>query len=179
PAMLGQRRVVAVMPYPREPLEISCPITRPVQIVPETHRHRRKGRRAHQLAARAAYRLAVIIHDVDGHPETAALDLSTMHGQCRAAESETGNDVGAAGDGGEMQIRLDRAISEVEAFGQERRAGGEHRPQCREVNTPCGRVAVLLESREVLGAGAEDADVLILRHSPEHSRVGMEGTAVV
>src|ERR1700676_1359929 len=109
-----------MVPNPREALEISRALSAAVGIAPEAGGHGRERRGAYEFAARAADRAALLVKDLDAHPQPTTLQLAAIHGPNRTAERETGNDVGASGNGGELHVGLDVAIDEVEAFGQKR-----------------------------------------------------------
>ena len=121
--MLGHSGVVAVMPHAGEALEVRGPVLAPVGVVPESDRHARERRGAHQLAALAAHRAAGVIEDLHPQAEAAALDLPAMDRPRRAPQGEARNDVGSPGDRGEQQVGLHGAVHVIEAVGQQRRAG--------------------------------------------------------
>src|SRR5690606_10224106 len=92
---------------------------------------------------------------------------------------EAGDDVRAAGNGGQLQVFLDVAIDVVEGFRQQRRARGENRPQLGKVELLARLEAGFLQRGDVLRAGAEDADTFLFRVLPQALRAGVERRAVV
>src|SRR5690606_19831544 len=123
--------------------------------------------------------LAFIAPYTDFHAEPAALQLAAPHRQYRAAQCEAGDDVGAAGDRGELQVGLDRAVDVIEAFRRQRRTGGEQRAQRGQVVGPAGLETEFGEAVDVLGRGAEDADFFLRDVIPQHRSPSDEGRAVV
>ncbi len=121
---------------------------------------------------------AVFRPDVDRHAETRGLDLATPHRAGGIAEHEAGDDIGAAGDRGEVHVFLDIAVDVIEAFGGERRAGGGDEPHRRQVMGLGGLEARLLAGVDIFRRGAEHVDVLSLREIPHH-RLRRERRAVV
>ena len=131
--VLGELDVVAVVPDARKPLEVRRVVLAAVRIVPEADRHRRERRRADQLA------LLLPRTDVPGLVEH--LDL---HAEPRAWISP--RQTGPVGLPPTKQLtmsvppeidarwtsRLICSVDEVEALGDQRRAGRRHRPHaCR------------------------------------------------
>ena len=96
--MVGDFGVIALGPDIFKPRKICIMITAPVGFVPEAQRHAGKGLGAYQLAPPPAHRSAVFI-DVHRHAEAAALNLAAINRPQGIADDETGNDVGAAGNG--------------------------------------------------------------------------------
>src|SRR5690606_16840669 len=85
-----------------------------------------KGPSANELSFPAGHRTARFVEHGDIHAEPRALDLTAPYRGRRIAEHEARDDVGAPRDRGEMDVRLDLAVDVVEAFGNQRRAGGKH-----------------------------------------------------
>ena len=99
-------------------------------------------------------------------PRPRALDLAAIHRLGRTAEHEAGDDVGAAGDRGQVHVGLDGAVDVVEALRQQRRAGRER--SCAARADRCVSTGAKPPSRSasmILRAGAEDGDALLLRPS--------------
>ena len=104
-AACGEHGEIAVAPDVREALEIRGAVAAAVGIVPETDGHRREGRGADEFALQALQRPAVVVEDLDVHPEPAALQFAAIDGQRGIAECKAGHDVGAAGDRRELRCR--------------------------------------------------------------------------
>ncbi len=102
-----------------------------------------------------------------------------MHGQQRVAQGEAGDDVRAAGDGGQLHVGLHRVVHVVEGFGRKRGAGGQDRAHARQAAGVPGPDSALREPREVTRAGAEDRDALLVRHPPEGCVVRLRWRPVV
>ena len=173
---------VAVAPDAGEALEVGGAVFRAVGIVPEADRHRRERRACRRARpCSPASGLAVVVEDVDLHAEPAALDLAAPDRQRRIAEHEAGDDVGAAGDRGEVHVALDRVVDVVEALRRQRRAGRER--SCARVERSCvsrGRSPAFLHRVDELRRGAEDACIRSASaKSNSDVAVGMERRAVV
>src|SRR5699024_8843257 len=112
----------------REALEVGLVVALALGIVPELYWHHGEGPRADELARLALAGLAVVIEGIDGEAESATLQLAAPHGLDRATQRKAGNNVGAAGDGGELHARFERVINVIVVFRHQRRAGGEDRP---------------------------------------------------
>ncbi len=125
-ATLGQRGPVTMPPDAVEMFEIGGAVFAIPRIVPELDRHRRKGLQAAELALFAGDGLAVLVKDVDRHAKAACLNLAGMNRLRRAAKDKAGDQVGAAGNGAELQISVDLVIDELERLGGERRSGRHH-----------------------------------------------------
>jgi len=69
------------------------------------------------------------IEGVHIHGQAAALELPGIHGAHGVAEGETAVEVGPAGDRGQLKIRFDVTVDELETFDRKRGAGGEHGAQ--------------------------------------------------
>jgi hypothetical protein len=110
------------MPDVRETLEVCSAILAAVRVVPKAERHRRERRRAHELAFLLADGAAVGRENFDLHAEPAALQLTAMHRPQRIAEREARDQVGAAGNRGQLNVGFDAAVNEIEARRRERRA---------------------------------------------------------
>jgi hypothetical protein len=61
-----------------------------------------------------------IVEHLDPHAEAADLDLSTPYRSDRIAAHEQTDDVGAAGDRGEVNVALDLFVDEIEALRRQR-----------------------------------------------------------
>jgi hypothetical protein len=120
---------VAMGPDVVESGEIGRVVFLAVRIVPETDRHGRKRLGADQFTLFAGDGLAVVVPDLDGHAETRTLDLAAPDRQRRIAEHEAGNDVGAAGDRGQVHVGLDALIDKGKAFRRQRRPGRGEQPE--------------------------------------------------
>src|SRR5215472_12783610 len=116
PAVGGDLAPIAVRPHSGKPLEVGGAVLRAIGVVPEPQRKRGEGPRADQLASLALDRPALLVEYLDLDTESAALDLATPHGQDRAPQHEAAADVGPAGDRGQANVALDRAIDEIEAL---------------------------------------------------------------
>src|SRR5690606_11436903 len=105
-AMLCPFGEVAMAPDIVEALEIGRAIFRAVGVVPEADGHCREGLGADQFALFAENRFSIVVPDIHGKAEARPLDLALPDRLDRIAEHKTGADVGAAGDGGELDVRL-------------------------------------------------------------------------
>ncbi|MCY1213578.1 hypothetical protein D9M72_253670 [compost metagenome] len=178
-AVRGFFGVVAVGPDTGKGFEVGRPELRPVRVVPEAHRHRREVPGADQFAFLAEYPPAVLVPHLGVHAQALALQLAAPHRQHRVAQGEAGNDVGAAGNGGQAQLVLDFAVDELEALVGQRRTGREQRLQALQAVVLARFDAGLLQGGEVLGAGAEDADALGIDQVHQAFGARMEGGTVV
>ena len=124
-------------------------------------------------------RTAVVVEHLDPHAEGEALDLAPPDGGGGVPLGEAADDVGAAGDRGEAEVRLDRLVHEVEGLGDEGGAGGEDRAHAREVVGLARAEPRLLDRVEVLGGGAEDVDAGRVREVEERAHVRPAGRALV
>src|SRR5439155_6406581 len=120
PVVGGQLDPVAMTPYPGETLEVRRAILGTVRVVPESNWHRRERRSADELALLPAHRLAILVEDLDLHPQSAALQLTAPDGPRRTTEREAGDDVSAARDRRQAHLALDALIDVVEALGRQR-----------------------------------------------------------
>ena len=100
-------------------------------------------------------------------------------GSVGVAQREAGHDVGAARDRRQAEVRLDALVDVVEALRRQRGAGGEHRPQRRELVVLARHEADLLRRVDVLGRGAEVGHPLALGEVPQHLAARDERRAVV
>ena len=137
PSCDGQFHEVAVAPDAGKALEVRGTVFGAVGIVPESDRHRGEGRRADQFALLARARACHLVVDVHSQPQPAALQLTAPYRPGRAAQSEAGNDVRAAGNRRQAQIGLDALVDVVEALGRERASGRQHRAQRAPARSPC------------------------------------------
>src|SRR5574337_2097317 len=176
---LREFRPVAVTPDSGEIIEIGGVVFPAVRVVPEMHRHAREGFHAHQFPRPAAYGLAVLVPDFYRHAEATALEFAWIHRQQRIAEGETRNDVGAAGNRGQAQLRFDVAVNVFGILGQQGRAGGGDDTQLVEFVFFLRPDAEFLRGRQVLGAGAENADAFRYGDAPQDVMMRMEWRAVV
>ena len=89
---------------------------RAVGIVPEADRHRRERLGADELTLlrRTGCRRRP---DVDRHAQARCPGFRRARRAAGIAEHEAGDDVGAAGDRGEVHVRLDRVVDVFEALG--------------------------------------------------------------
>ena len=106
--VLRQLGIVAVTPHAGKALEVGRAILRAVGDRSRTRSASRETAARNQLALSRA-RAAVFVEDLDRHAEAAALHFAATDRQQRIAEREAGNDVGAAGDRREADVRLDVA----------------------------------------------------------------------
>src|SRR5690606_1399365 len=92
---------------------------------------------------------------------------------------EAADDVRSAGDGGQVNIRLDVIVDEVEALRSKRRARRQHGPERREVVRGARLETGLLQRIDVLGRRAEVGAAFLRRVIPKDAAGGMERRAVV
>src|SRR5579872_921414 len=149
--VLGQGGVVTVMPDPWEALEVGRFVTGSIRIIPEPYGHGREGRRADQFTALATDGASALVENLHAHAKPASLNLSPVYRQDGAAQGEARDDVRAAGNRGEENVLLDRAIDIVETIRKQRRARGQHRAQGREIHLARRHEVALLERGNVLG----------------------------
>ena len=159
-----------------KPLEIGRRVFCAAGIVPELHRHRRKGHLADEFALLLAHRPARLVEHVDRHAEPRPLDFAAPDRLRRDAEHEAGDDVGAARDRGEMQVRLDRVVDEVEVFRRERRAGRGQHAHAREIVRVARPKSRLPHRVDEFRRRAEDRHPLGRRHS-RRAHCRRDGTA--
>ncbi|MNF55487.1 hypothetical protein D3C84_369500 [compost metagenome] len=178
-AVGGFLGVVAVGPDAGEGLEVGGLEPGPVRVVPEADRHRGEVAGADQFALLAEHPLAVLVPHLHVHSQPLALQLAAPHRQYRVAQGEAGDDVGAAGDGGEAELALDVAVDVLEALVGQRRAGGQHGFQALQPMALARPGAGLFQGGQVLGAGAEDADAFSIDQVHQAFRSRMEGGAVI
>src|SRR5690606_11437640 len=95
PATPGLFGIIAMGPYTGEALEVGGPVAAAVRVVPEAQRHGREGTGADQFTLLVEDALALIVPYLHRHSQTRALQLAAPHRQRRAAEGETGDDIGA------------------------------------------------------------------------------------
>ena len=94
----------------------------------------------------------------DGHSQAGALDFARAHGEERAGCAEEGDDVRAAGDGGEVDGGWERGVDEGEGGRGEGRGGGVDGFETREVEVVDridGAHVVGFKGGQVSGRGAE------------------------
>ena len=160
-------------------LEIRGAITRAVGVAPEAQRHRGQRLPADQLAGAAGDRPALLVERREIDPQARRLDLAGVDRLRRHAEHEAADDVGAAGDAGEMDVRLDLAVDPLEAGPRERRSGREDGAQRREAVAPrrhqAGGAAAVDEAR----AGPEVCHLQAVDRVPQHVEGRMRGRPVV
>ena len=120
PAVRGLFGVIPVRPDAGEALEVGGAETAAVLILPEAQRHGREGLAADQFALTLSQPLALVIPHLNRHAQTLALQLATPDRRGRIAQGKAGNDVGAAGDRRQAQIRLEAAVDVIEAFVRQR-----------------------------------------------------------
>ena len=178
-AMRGPFGEVAMRPDAGKPLEIGAPVLRAIRIVPEHDRHGREGHGADELALLAPDRAARLVEHIDRHAEARPLDLAAPDGLRRYAEHEAGDDVGAAGNRGEVDIRLDRLVDEIEILRRQRRTRRGHHSQSRQIVAVARAKTRLAHCIDELRRRAEDRHPLVLRIIEERAPFWMEGRAVV
>ena len=179
PAMRRPFGEVAMAPDIVEAVEIGGVIAAAIGIVPEADRHGGKRLAADQFALAARQRRTVLVPDVDGEAEARPLDLALPDRLVRNAEHEAGDDVGAAGDRGEMDVALDGVIDEGEALRRQRRARRGDDLQRREIVRLAGLEAGLVDAVDELRRGAEHRHVLGRGIVEQDVAVRMEGRAVI
>ena len=102
---------VAVAPDAGKALEVGGAILAPVAVVPEADRHRRKRRGADELAFFARAPAGPSSSNTSTSMPSAAAWISPRHtGRVRIAADEAADDVGAAGDRGQVHVALDRVV---------------------------------------------------------------------
>src|SRR5689334_25122190 len=156
--MTGDLRPITVSPDAGEVIEVGSAVLRAVGIIPERDRHARERLRANELTRNQSHWATAVIENIDRHSQPRRLNLATVHRQNRIAEYETGDDVAAATDAGEMNVGFDLFVDVVEAAVGKGTSRRQNRFQSRElVRFPRFR-AVFLQERQILGAGAEYGD---------------------
>src|SRR4051812_15721487 len=115
-------------PHAWESFEVRGVILPAIRIVPECEWHRRKRRGAHELSFFTnRSRTPRVVEHVDCHTERPGLDFSAPDRRDRDPADEATDNIGAAGHGGQMEVTLDVAVHEFEAFGRQRTACRGHR----------------------------------------------------
>ena len=150
-----------------------------IGVIPEINRHGRKRLAAHQFALLIDNFITKLVKGFDIHGQTPTLQLTGIDRTHGISKREATIDVRAAGDGGQLQVRLNLTVNKLEVFNRQRRAGGKHRPQRRQIICLAGFDARILQGGNVTGAGAENGYFFILGHFPQSARVGMKGIAVI
>jgi hypothetical protein len=89
------------------------------------------------------------------------------------------HDIGAAGDGGQVHIRLDAGIDEGKAFRRKRRTGRGNRAHSRKIVRSDRPQAALAQRVDEFRRGAEIGHLFGLRIVEQHVAVRIEGRAVV
>ena len=177
-AVFGDLGIVAMGPDAGEAGEVGRVEFLACRIVPEAHWHRREVAGADQLAFFAGHRTAFIAPYLHVHAQALALQLAAPYRQHRVAEGEAGDDVGATGDGGQAEVRLDVAVDVLEALVGQRRAGRENGLQAAQVVCFARPGAGLFQGGDELGTGAEEADVLGVDQVDQALGPRVEGRAV-
>ena len=170
---------VAVRPCAGESLEVGAAVLGPVAVVPEPDRRAGEGLHAYQFALALGHCRTVAVEYLHRHAKPLALQFAGMHGPPRTAQGEAGDQVRAAGDRRQRHVALDVPIDVLEPVAAERRAGGKHRAQRRQIVAEGRLHASLVDGREVLGAHPEHADAFLLGEVEQRPRRGLEGRAVV
>ena len=177
-----------MVPHPRELGEVRRLVLGGARRPEEADRLAGEGGRADEVAGLARGR-----GDArgrvggQGEPEARGLDLATVDGDEGVGRAEEGDDVGAAGDGAELDGGREGGVDVGEGGGGEGRARGVDGLERgeggggRAVGLRQQRLqGLLLEDREVLGRRAEVRDGVRVdeaRHG--HGTAGLEGRAVV
>src|SRR6185437_2194095 len=170
---------IPVTPDVWVPLEVRRAVFRTIRVVPEAHRHTRKGRRAHQLAWRADERTTRIIEYFDAHAKTARLQLAPVHRPDWIAEREAGDDVRSPADAAQTDVALYFSIDVIEAVLSERAAGGEDRGEPAQIVRVARSNACFLGECQPLRAGAEHRQSLTGREIPQDGPLAQHGRAIV
>ena len=160
PAVRRLFSVIAVRPDAGEALEVGGAETAAVLVLPEAQRHRRERFAADQLALAFTQPLTFVVPHLDRHTQALALQLATPDRRGRIAEGEAGDDVGAAGDRRQAQIRFEAAVDVIKTLVRQRRTGRQHRLQPTQLVAAIGLDAGLFQRGQILGASAENTDVL-------------------
>ena len=178
-AVGGYLGEIAMRPDAIELVEIGGAILGLIVIVPEADGCAGKGFRANQLALSAWQRTATFIEYVHRHAQPFALQFAFVHRQPRAAQSETGDEVRAAADGGQRHVCLDIAVDVAKTLVGEWRASGKQSVHGREIVRLAWPCTHLFQGGQILRANAENADPLALGQVEERVGVRMEGRTVV
>ncbi len=178
PAVRRQLHVVAMAPHARVALEVGCAVLAAVRIVPEPDGHRGKRLRADQLPLLAYDRRAGFVEDLDLHPECAHLDFAAPDWARRVAADETADDVGAAGNRRQVDIRLDVFVHEVEALRRKRRPCRRHGPETAETVCRPRADRRLADRVDELRGGAEERHAGFVGKVEQHGAVRVQGRTV-
>src|SRR5690606_2831256 len=113
-ALLG---IVTMGPDPGETLEGGASTAPAVPVAPDAQRQAGVGPSADPSSLLVEGTLSPTVPYLPRQSLSRALQLAAPHRQRRAGEGETGDDIGAAGDGGKLHVRLERPVDVVEALG--------------------------------------------------------------
>ncbi|MNG03015.1 hypothetical protein D3C84_860750 [compost metagenome] len=167
--------VIALGPDPGELAEVRRAQLFPGGVIPQADRHGREMPGADQLAFLPDDSDPRIVPDLDGHAQALALDFPATNRQQRVAVNKARNDVGSAGHRRQAQVALEVAVNIVVALGRQRGTGAQQGFQTAQVMALPRLHAVAFQGRQVLGAGAEDADAFIVDQIDQTLRLGMKG----
>lgn len=139
-----------------ELLEIRLAVLLVAFVAPEAARHGGERVATHQLAGLTCHRdglARVGVENVAVVAERPHLHLVNVHGARRVCRDPGACDVGAAGNGGEVDLCREGAVEPLKLLARERRASRGHEAEVREVE---GRRldAGLLELEKIPGARA-------------------------
>ncbi len=178
-AMGGDLGEIAVAPDIVKAGEIGVVIFLAIGIIPEHDGHGGKRLGANQFALFLFHRMAVVIQHIHGHAEHRPLDFAAPDAGQRIAADEAAADIGAAGNGGEMDIGLYRVIDKIEILGAQRRAGGHHGAKVCELVGVAGAPAGLAHGIDIFGGGSENRHVRRVGKIKQRAFIGMERRAVI
>ena len=148
-------------------------------IVPEAERHRRERLGADELAFLIHHRIAVLVVHLDRQAERAALHLAAIDRQHGVGVGKGAHDVGTAGDRRQADVLFPRLVYVVVALRHERRAGGDHHAERREVVRLEWPQVPLGAGIDELGRRAEMRAALLLGVVEQNLAATREGRAVV
>ena len=129
---------------------------------------------ADQLALTLGQPLAFVVPHLDRHAEALALQFATPDRRGRVAEGETGDNIGSTGDRRQAQVRFEAAVDVIKALVRQRRTGRQHRLQAAQLVAAMRLDAGLFQRGQVLGAGAEHADVFFIDQVDQPLGRGLE-----
>ncbi|CAM5328525.1 hypothetical protein SCHAM137S_02116 [Streptomyces chartreusis] len=158
--------------------EVGVVLPAAVGVVPEVQRHRRHGAGDNQLAHATGDRPALGVVGGQRPAQIRRGQLARPDGDGGRSAREAGDDVGAAADGGELDVLADVLGDPGVGRGGQGGAGAADGTDGRQV-VDGGVDAELGHAEQVLGAGAEDGEAVPGRQLPQEVGPGERGRAAV
>ena len=118
--------VVAVRPHPRPMIKVRGVKFAAIRILPKPHRAGRKRLGTDQFTLLTLNRVTRFIPDSGGHAQAGGLKLAGVDRERGHPAGETRDDVGAARDAGQVQVRLEGTIHPLKTLMGQRRPCRQH-----------------------------------------------------